>query len=169
MIATLNNRDRDYLFNMSFALLRRFAVIEVPVPGAAEYQIILSDLASTDIEEWNDGLAALAQLGSPPASYRDLTAGQASIGPAILIDLARYLREANPLIDETAPGDKDRFMLGGINAILANQWHHLKRPQLSELARFISENVVTSTSVRDVELSLEVALGVSITEAEEAL
>jgi MoxR-like ATPase len=32
ILATLNDRDRDLLFDIPYALLRRFAVIQVPNP-----------------------------------------------------------------------------------------------------------------------------------------
>lgn len=47
IIATLNTRDRDLLFSMSFALLRRFAVIEIPNPPANDYKELLASQAAT--------------------------------------------------------------------------------------------------------------------------
>ncbi len=41
IIATLNSRDRDLLFNMSYALLRRFAIIDIPTPSKAVSLAIL--------------------------------------------------------------------------------------------------------------------------------
>ena len=35
LIATLNTRDRDLLFSLSYALLRRFAIVDVPRPEPA--------------------------------------------------------------------------------------------------------------------------------------
>lgn len=86
MIGTLNNFDKSLLYEMSFALMRRFAFVEVPSPDAATFRALIRqqvvDCPSEDasrVESVVGGLLALRAL-------KDL-------GPALYIDAARYARE----------------------------------------------------------------------------
>jgi MoxR-like ATPase len=85
LLCTLNSRDRDFLFKLSYALLRRFAVIEIPIPDDAAYDAILSAKGATGSAELDKSLRELARL---PARR---------LGPAILLDCAGYLRERRTL------------------------------------------------------------------------
>ena len=82
IIATLNSRDRDLLFNMSYALLRRFAVIDVPNPSPQTFRWILQEKAQTYSAALDAALFALTELPYRPVS------------PAVLIDCGQYLRLA---------------------------------------------------------------------------
>ncbi len=73
IIATLNSFDKHLLFDMSYALMRRFAFIEVNSPADMVFVRILGDTA---VE-----LEPLLQL----RSYADL-------GPAVYADSASYVR-----------------------------------------------------------------------------
>lgn len=71
IIATMNVFDKNLLFEMSYALMRRFAFIEVPSPDEGAFQRIL---AGQD----------LVQRFLPLRLFRDL-------GPAVFLDAARYV------------------------------------------------------------------------------
>lgn len=73
IIATLNSFDKHLLFDMSFALMRRFAFIEVGCPADEVYMRVLGDTADT-----------LGQL----LALRRFT----ELGPAIFADSAKYVR-----------------------------------------------------------------------------
>lgn len=86
MIGTLNNFDKSLLYEMSFALMRRFAFVEVPAPDVAAFRSLIRqqvvdctpELASR-VESVVGGFLALRDL-------KDL-------GPALFIDASRYARE----------------------------------------------------------------------------
>lgn len=83
IIATMNVFDKSLLFEMSFALMRRFAFIEVPAPPREVFA-----------ELWRRQLASLpgeqAQLtGRVLTGLYGLTAIKA-IGPAVFIDMAAF-------------------------------------------------------------------------------
>ncbi len=59
IIATLNSRDRDLLFNMSYALIRRFAIVDIPNPLPAVSISILAEKASSGDNELDAAIAAL--------------------------------------------------------------------------------------------------------------
>lgn len=72
IIATMNAVDKNLLFDMSYALMRRFAFIEVRSPADAAYRQLLADGGEILTE-----LLALRRL-------KDL-------GPAIYVDARRYV------------------------------------------------------------------------------
>lgn len=89
MLATMNDRDRDLLFELSEALLRRFAVIDVPPP--------------TTPQLWEQLLAAKGRTGDAAI---DLAISKLSsiphlaLGPAVVLDAAAQIRSRRLLADE---------------------------------------------------------------------
>ena len=81
VIATMNVFDKSLLFEMSFALMRRFAFIEVPSPSLATFHTLIDNAAGGDGDAAN-----IAKNLLVVRQFKDL-------GPAVFIDLARYLRE----------------------------------------------------------------------------
>jgi hypothetical protein len=85
IVATMNVFDKSLLFEMSFALMRRFAFIEVPSPSPSVFTDLWQrELASLDdewISEIDQILTGLLQL----RSVKD-------VGPAVFIDMARFSR-----------------------------------------------------------------------------
>ncbi len=90
LVATMNDRDKDLLFDLSEALLRRFAVIEVPTPTAQDWATILAERARTGSPALDAVVRRVSVL-----SVKDL-------GPAVVIDAAKYLREQLVLSEELA-------------------------------------------------------------------
>src|SRR3954452_15836856 len=71
ILATMNVFDKNLLFELSYALMRRFAFIEVASPSAETFDKLL------------DGPAAIVKRLLPLRAYRDL-------GPAVYLDAARF-------------------------------------------------------------------------------
>lgn len=92
IIATMNVFDKSLLFEMSFALMRRFAFIEVPSPPQSMFEAILDNRTA-------DAQAASEAKAMMP--LRDVVEGK-DIGPAVFIDIARYFEQRR-----TAPGTID--------------------------------------------------------------
>jgi MoxR-like ATPase len=86
IIATMNVFDKSLLFEMSFALMRRFAFIEVPSPSPAVFAKLwdreLGSLPGDQHNTISQVLQGLLELGS----VKD-------IGPAVFIDMARFSRQ----------------------------------------------------------------------------
>lgn len=91
LLATLNDRDQDLLFDMSEALMRRFAVIEVGPPTRALWERILADCGGTGNERWDTALRRILEV--PALRERPL-------GAAVLLDCVRHLRQTNALYEE---------------------------------------------------------------------
>jgi MoxR-like ATPase len=85
IIATMNVFDKSLLFEMSFALMRRFAFIEVPSPVRTVFESLwqreLEDLPGDWPSKADTILGKLHGL-------RDVK----DIGPAVFIDMARFAR-----------------------------------------------------------------------------
>lgn len=98
IIATMNVFDKTLLFEMSYALMRRFAFVEVPAPDAAVYESIwrgeLAELKDEDARAVGEILGRLEQLRAIK-----------QFGPAVFKDMARFARhflEADEARDDGA-------------------------------------------------------------------
>lgn len=83
LIGTLNVRDKASLFQLSFAFLRRFAVIDIPLPSEASYRDLF--------EAWVQKVDA-AVRGELVDGAMKLAFGPRQLGPAILKDIANFTR-----------------------------------------------------------------------------
>ncbi|TMK56179.1 MAG: hypothetical protein E6G51_11070 [Actinobacteria bacterium] len=81
LIGTLNARDKASLFRLSFAFLRRFAVVDVPLPSREAYRQLYWD--------WSQNLEGRARLSTTEAAI-ELAFGPRQLGPAILKDIAEF-------------------------------------------------------------------------------
>jgi MoxR-like ATPase len=87
VIATMNVFDKSLLFEMSFALMRRFAFVEVPSPPIEDFEALINEQTEGDVEA-----AALALRFLQLRTLKDL-------GPAVFMDLARYVAARKQLTD----------------------------------------------------------------------
>ena len=85
MLATLNTDDKASLFEMSYAFLRRFAFIHIPLPTPEGLEQIGNAVLRTRV--------GLDEATTVPllALWRSIIAVR-PLGPALLIDMAQYLR-----------------------------------------------------------------------------
>jgi MoxR-like ATPase len=80
VVATMNVFDKSLLFEMSFALMRRFAFIEVPSPDLDVFEELIREAADED-----------EQAGELTMRLLALRA-EKDLGPALFMDMARYLK-----------------------------------------------------------------------------
>ncbi len=98
VLATMNIWDKTSLFRLSYAVQRRFAIINVGLPPDSEYEALLTSAA-------DDGalLPPMAPAHLPVIVRLFSTAGLLAIreiGPAVALDVVKYLRRRG----ETADG-----------------------------------------------------------------
>jgi MoxR-like ATPase len=141
ILATLNTRDRDLLFNLSYALLRRFAIVDVAVPDQDQYGSILAGRAATGDEDIDARLYRLTKL-----PHRQL-------GPAILIDCGKFLHERLAL-DGAADPDLATLMSEALAAFVFPQLDDLTRTQQADVARYLHQHVLPEWNSSQVRLSL---------------
>jgi MoxR-like ATPase len=125
LIATLNTRDRDLLFSLSYALLRRFAVIEVPRPGPSVLQEIIKTQAPSDVEI-TARIDALIELPHRP------------LGPAVLLDVARLCHSRLELGAESP----ERVLADALVAFVLPQLDDLSEQQQRDVIRFVKARVL---------------------------
>lgn len=81
LIGTMNARDKASLFQLSFAFLRRFAVVDIPLPEEDAYRLLY--------EGWSAELEPDARAVISGAAMA-LAFGPRQLGPAILRDVAAF-------------------------------------------------------------------------------
>ncbi len=85
MIGTLNVADKASLFQLSFAFLRRFAVVDIPLPPKEMYRGFIESL----LEELDSDESKIVAESCLALAY-----GPRKIGPAIVSDIARFMQKA---------------------------------------------------------------------------
>lgn len=115
LIATMNDRDQDLLFSLSEALLRRFAVLEIPPPSDADWPAIISSHGGSGRADWDraiiEGARRLRREGRP-------------LGAAVFLDCVGHLKQSMSVAAELSlPIDPARTF--------AEAWRLYVSPQLS--------------------------------------
>jgi len=160
MIATINSRDRDYLFRMSFALIRRFAVAEVPPPNPDAYSELVAQFSLTH-QALSNAVQAIANLGAIPSSG-GLGNPRAVVGPAIALDMARYLEQASQISSIDGPADSDEIVWYALDGFVVPQWEHLTPREVAEIANYLSTQAFEAMAVEEVATRLGISLGISV-------
>lgn len=94
LIGTMNTFDKASLYQMSFAFMRRFAFIDLPVPDTEDYRTIIRDAATgTPAGSRGDDVLRLLESTFAPDSGKGLDGLGLAVGPAIAIDAVRYAKE----------------------------------------------------------------------------
>ena len=119
IIATMNVFDKSLLFEMSYALMRRFAFIEVPSPDTIVFERLIVR-SGDDKGEARDVCRALLAV----RQIKDL-------GPSIFIDLARFLTERERIGDVS----RGELALTGFYAYLLPQFEGIDRQRGDRLYR----------------------------------
>ena len=81
LLGTMNVTDKASLYQLSFAFLRRFAVIDVPLPDPESYRRLFEER----IEQIPEGPRALLTDAAMAVAF-----GPVALGPAILLDIADF-------------------------------------------------------------------------------
>ncbi len=120
IIATMNTFDKNALFTMSFAFMRRFAFVEVGIPER--------DVMENLIDESRVPSRAARNV------KRLLTISPRRLGPAIVLDLLEYIKER----------DDQNALLEALRAYVLPQFEGLETPKLygfyTAMAPLLSHN-----------------------------
>lgn len=149
LIGTLNISDKASLFRLSFAFLRRFAVIDVPLPAEEDYSALFTRWFTELGQEKSVKLVEQAMA---------VVAGPVPIGPAIGRDFAQLILEG---LAETASGEPtfasdEEAVLTAIRLLVVPQYEGQPLPVGDKLLNIV-DGVVSTTGV-DARKSLEAAL-----------
>lgn len=132
LIGTLNTSDKASLFQLSFAFLRRFALVEVPLPEKEPYQAWFVTRLD-DVEEPLRSEIATAAINLALVKEHEL-------GPAILGDIARFINKA---LLETSTGqsmfDAQTAFLAAVRLLAVAQYEGARPARIAEALRAITE------------------------------
>jgi MoxR-like ATPase len=152
VIATMNVFDKSLLFEMSFALMRRFAFIEVPSPPEQVFHTLI------DREATPDGTAAdMAKKFLSLRRFKDL-------GPAIFMDLARFFRARRELASSETEG---ALAFEGFYAFLLPQFEGIELVVGEALYKEVRK-LVGSDRAERLRRTLNAVLGLELSAASEA-
>ncbi|WP_130289452.1 AAA family ATPase [Pseudonocardia sediminis] len=137
IIATTNILDRALLFDLSFALMRRFAFIEVNCPDHDGYLGLIHD-AVADLEEEVRGRAE-AVVGAllPLREVREL-------GPALFRDAARFVAG---MLADLPTASRVELALAAFHAYLLPQFEGIDEREAGELRSRLTLASGSSASV----------------------
>ena len=127
MIATMNTFDKASLYRMSYALGRRFAIVEISLPADADYRAILqtaaADLAGLrgDDDLMNEVLDLIFAVFVPGQGV-GLDALGLCVGPAIPLDIIRHIAQ-----QQRFGGEAKALVLSGLTAYLFKQFEGYDR------------------------------------------
>ena len=128
LIGTLNVSDKASLFRLSFAFLRRFAVIDVPLPEDGDYRALL--------EHWYDA-AGITGFDSLVDAGMRLARGPVQIGPAISADIASFVAQgiAKTSSDSEAFEDIETAFLTAVRLFVVPQYEGQPEPSGEQLTK----------------------------------
>jgi MoxR-like ATPase len=143
VIATMNVFDKSLLFEMSFALMRRFAFIEVPSPSEAVFRELIEREAD------DPEAAALTEKLLSLRTKKD-------IGPAVFMDIARFLQARKAI-----GGDDEQLAFEAFYSYLLPQFEGIDQIQGENLYKAVKRLVGKSRHER-LRLTLNAVLGLDL-------
>jgi hypothetical protein len=148
VIATMNVFDKTLLFEMSFALMRRFAFIEVASPSEAVFDALIEKASSGDSKA-----ATLTKALLGLRSLKDL-------GPAVYMDLARYLRQRIVLGD----AEDGQLLFEGFYSYLLPQFEGIDAATGDHLYEMLAPLMSAASRKERLRTTLNAVLGLELHE-----
>jgi MoxR-like ATPase len=146
ILATMNVYDKSSLFAMSFAFMRRFAFVDVDLPDAAKYDLLISrwskeqelDPKKLKIAEMLKKLRELLSPGNPLSSR--------ALGPAIIKDMMWYIGDRLRLEKNEDPTNLlgEAFLL-----YVTPQLDGLDRAAIISIQKYLYDNIFKGNAVSD--------------------
>lgn len=152
VIATMNVFDKTLLFEMSFALMRRFAFVEVASPSAEVFDALVGQASAGD-----ERAAALARQLLVLRELKDL-------GPAVFMDLARFLRERLTL----GEADDGQLLFEGFYSYLLPQFEGIDAVDGERLLGLLAPLMRSRARRERLRATLETVLGLELARAADA-
>jgi len=124
VIGTMNVDDKDSLYDLSYAFMRRFMFIEVDLPCKEDYLKIIGQWSNNLDSYYQEKLIDLYGI----VQYR-------KIGPAIFKDMISYIKER----DKLDSSDYDKILGEAINSYILPQLEGLNRKIIKDIENFFDE------------------------------
>lgn len=124
IIGTMNVDDKDSLFDLSYAFMRRFMFIEVDLPNESHYKRLIEFWANNLDDYYTNKLIQLYGI----VYYRKL-------GPAIFKDMISYIEHREKLGSDS----HDEILGESINSYIVPQLEGLNKRTINDIKKFFSE------------------------------
>ena len=124
IIGTMNVDDKDSLFDLSFAFMRRFMFIEVDLPEETEYKRLIRMWSNDLSEEYYSKLMRVYDV----IKFRKL-------GPAIFKDMTEYIK----FRDEISNDSTDLILAEAINSYIVPQFEGLNRNKVDQIRKLMED------------------------------
>ena len=135
IMATMNNYDKDSLYDLSYAFMRRFGFVKVDIPCMADYESLIAKwIDENNIDDkYNEKMKILLKINE----YRD-------IGPAIFKDMISYIE--NRLKFES----NENILEEAIYSFIFPQFEGLSKKKLEAIKELlISNNLIDENTIAD--------------------
>ncbi|MCC7554322.1 MAG: DUF3578 domain-containing protein [Methanobacteriaceae archaeon] len=130
IIATMNIYDKDSLFDLSYAFMRRFAFINIDLPENSDFEDLI-DIWGDQLEiEYLDKLKYLLPLNE----YRE-------IGPAIYKDMIKYIQFRKNL------GNHGEIMEEAILSYIVPQFEGLNYDKINKICNLFEDKEIMTPNI----------------------
>lgn len=135
IIATMNIFDKDYLFEMSYAFMRRFTFIYINLPETEDYQYLIHDDWGINVSKnYLNSIESLLDINE----YRP-------IGPAIFKDMVEYVHERHKISNPEDEGYEEQIIKDTIVSFILPQFEGLELHKIDA----VWNNVLYNFDVND--------------------
>ena len=124
IIGTMNVDDKDSLFDLSYAFMRRFMFIEVDLPDEEAYKELIRKWANDLSEEYLSKLLRVYEV----IRFRKL-------GPAIFKDMTEYIKFRDEISDDST----DLILAEAISSYIVPQFEGLNRNKIEQIRKLIGD------------------------------
>ena len=124
IIGTMNVDDKDNLFDLSYAFIRRFMFIEIDIPNDNDYYTLIERWCGDLDEVYITKLLDLQKI----VKFK-------KIGPAIFKDMIDYIK----FKEELLPKDHNSTLSEAISSYMLPQFEGINKQKVAELKKFFEE------------------------------
>lgn len=123
IIATMNVFDKDYLFEMSYAFMRRFSFIYINLPSIEDFHHLIYEIWGDDVDDtYLNSIEGLLEINS----YRP-------IGPAIFKDMIEYAKERAKIKDPEEYDYEEQIIKDTIISFILPQFEGLELQKIYDI------------------------------------
>lgn len=122
ILATMNVYDKDYLFEMSYAFMRRFTFIYIDLPKTEEFKQLIRYWSRSLNEEQLVKIEGLLDIND-----------HRQIGPAIFKDIVEYVEE------RTRIGSDNNVLNDAVLSFIIPQFEGLEKGQVQSIWKILTE------------------------------
>lgn len=152
IIGTMNSYDKNTLFDLSYAFMRRFRFIDVEVPkdydglkGSWEKNIEYKNIIKKT-KNYNDKLEKLYRINYDP-KFNGKDNINRNLGPAIFMDILKYINSR--LYIEGNEQYNNEIFSEAINAYVIPQFEGLNSTKLGKVEKFFTDYVFNNEDEND--------------------